>query len=527
MNYFLTDWEIEFTKLESNTIFNIHKILDDGKLQTKIINTKSYPFSNYFLNRFNFYKSDKFVNIFDIIFDTNQLNYSPLSMKDLKFLDKLEKTYTRNKVILSKNGVIKGEVLFNEFGFVSQIEYYQNGRREVHNYSEKGNILSKKIIDNVVHQTVQEIFDDQGKLILREYGDYLRIGRQYRKYFKQEIYDTFNEVCIELINMFFLNFNPEEDRLIIDGKSLWLMRLIEHFRFPQSIIYVFSGTISDTIPQIENYINIIGKGKQIVTDNFLLKQKIISNYPLIERKTKYLPIFSTNFDLGKSNEGLEKYIYWQIKVFDSRIIGLLGRILKMKLTIRELCLIIESEDKDDEIKIDTYSKNFITENFDISFNSSEYDLVKKYYEALKNKKMTAALRDLFQKNYRENTEFSRVVEAYLFYTGITFRKSSSVETLKTDFKMVRLFIDQRKSGDFLSHSLAVSAGIPIFSKIPSPYLINGKNGILYKEDEELLEAVSHYLSDADAWNQSLVESVEIIQNNCSEGLIEKWIEVLK
>ncbi|PGE32468.1 accessory Sec system glycosyltransferase Asp1, partial [Bacillus cereus] len=95
------------------------------------------------------------------------------------------------------------------------------------------------------------------------------------------------------------------------------------------------------------------------------------------------------------------------------------------------------------------------------------------------------------------------------------------------FQRVRLFIDDRQKYDFLSHSLAVSAGIPILSKTPSPYLVHGKNGLLYEEDEDLLKTIRAYLTDPDLWNQSLVESVEIIENNSAEGLIEKWKEVLK
>ncbi|WP_369675993.1 hypothetical protein, partial [Enterococcus faecium] len=99
---------------------------------------------------------------------------------------------------------------------------------------------------------------------------------------------------------------------------------------------------------------------------------------------------------------------------------------------------------------------FIEQNFNVSVTSPEYELVKQYYEALENEEMTTSLRDLFIAAKQEKKRFNIVIEAYLFYRGVTFRENSSVQVLKEDFRKTRVFIDQRIEGEFFSHSLAVS-----------------------------------------------------------------------
>ncbi|WFR75732.2 accessory Sec system glycosyltransferase Asp1 [Lactococcus lactis] len=198
----------------------------------------------------------------------------------------------------------------------------------------------------------------------------------------------------------------------------------------------------------------------------------------------------------------------------------------MKLETRELCLTIEilnNEEKEAQ-KVLTH---FISNSFKINVQSTDFELVKQYYEALKNEEMTPALRELFNKTKHGNPEFGRVIEAYLFYAGVTFIKRSNVQDLKKAFQSARVFIDQREDYQFLNHSLAVSAGLPILSKTPSPYLMEGENGFIFKDDHQLLEDVQYYLSQPDHWNKNLVESVSVIEKNSAEALVEKWKGVLK
>lgn len=529
MIYLLTDWQSENTQFDSNVVFNVNKVFQEGKIETKIINTQLSPFLNYFTNQFEFYDSEHFINLMDSVTEQFAISYAPLVMTDLQFPKDWEKTYTRTNVILSKNGDVKAEVFFNSFGFVSQIHYHTSIGKDIQIYSEKGVILSKQFVDLSGRQIEQQIFDEGGQLILTQWSDYVFINKDYQKRFKKETYQNLKEVCIELVNGALTSFNPEEDRILIDGSSEWLMSLVEGFDFPESIIYISTGPTQECISQVKKHLDLLKKGKQIITDNVLFQEEIKKDntYQSLKNKVRFMPLYPTTLALGESNTFSDEYVYWQIKQVDSLIETILNDFLRKKMIIRELCLIIESEESDDEMRVKNISESFIVKNFKISFNSPEYVLVEQYFEAVKNEELTPSLRDLFNATKRENPEFSRVIEAYLFYKGITFRKKASVQELKEDFQKVRVFIDQRDSKDFLSHSLAVSTGIPILSKERSPYLINNKNGIVFENIEQLIGATETYLVDTDKWNQNLVESVELIENNSADGLVKKWKEALK
>ena len=124
MLYFLTDWSSEPPQLDSNLLFNINTIFQEGGFETKLINTHFSPFLNYYMNKFESYDSNHFISLMDTVTDRFTLNYAPLTLNDLDFPRDWERTYTRGSVLLSKEGIIKAEVFFNLFGFVSQVYHH-------------------------------------------------------------------------------------------------------------------------------------------------------------------------------------------------------------------------------------------------------------------------------------------------------------------------------------------------------------------------------------------------------------------
>ncbi|WFR75733.2 accessory Sec system glycosyltransferase Asp1 [Lactococcus lactis] len=330
MIYFLTDWQTEQPQLESNIVFNVSQIFCEGALETKVINAQLCPFSNYFTNPFEFYDSEHFINLLDPVTEHFALSYAPLTLSDLQFPTTWEKTYTRKNVLLSEGGIIKAEVFFNSFGFVSQVHYHSHLGKEIHIYSEKGVLLTKKVIDSSGVRVEQQVFDEGGQVILTQWRDYVFIEKNYQKRFKKITYQSFKEVCIELINGALVKFNSKEDQLIIDGTSEWLMSLVEGFEFPESIVYIFTGPTQTCISQLNLHFNLIEKGKLIISDNEDL-QKIchsLSLYQSIKGKVKIMALYPTTLALGESNSTLEEYFYWQIERFDAHESQLLKKILK-------------------------------------------------------------------------------------------------------------------------------------------------------------------------------------------------------
>lgn len=526
MIYFLTEWQSKSTDLESNMVFNINKVFYEGQIDSKIINTLSSPFLNYLTNPFEFYNPSHFIDLLDAVKEPDSLNYVPLTLRDMTFPKDWEKIYTRTNILLTKDGDIKAEVFLNAFGFVSQVYYYTGLGKEIDVYTEKGTIMCKQYIDAFEEQVEQQFFDEKGQLILTQRDDWVFISEPYKRKFKHAVYQTFSEVCIEMLNGLLENFNPKEDKLVVEGTNAWLMHLIEGFKFPKALVYLFNGPAQEGISQLSSHLSLVKQGGKLVSDNPLFQEelKVRRIFRSLQNKFHLIPFYPTNLTLGESNRYLEQFVYWQVDRIDAQVKALLNKFLEVKLELREFCLIIEGRDEREFIDV---INSFIVQHFEISFTSSEYQLVQRYYEALENSELTPDLRERFQSAKQECPGFDRFIESYLFYRGISFRKKFSTQGLKEDFQKVRLYIDHRKNSEFLSHSLAVSAGIPVLSKNSSPYLIDGKNGYVYEDERQLLEVVKTYLTDPDQWNKNLVESVEIIETNNTSGLLEKWKECLE
>ncbi|MDG4985218.1 accessory Sec system glycosyltransferase Asp1, partial [Lactococcus lactis] len=239
MLYFLTDWRSEHP-LESDILFNVNTIFQEGGFETKLINTQFSPFLNYLMNVFESYDSDHFIQLLDIMSNRFALNYAPLTLNDLDFPKGWERTYTRGSVLLSTEGLIKAEVYFNSFGFVSQVHYPTSLGKEIHVYSEKGTLLTQSSFDASGEAIEQRLFDEGGQLILTQWGGAVFIEKDYQKHFKKVTYASFKEICMELLHITLVNFNPKEDRLVVDGTNDWVMSLIEGIGFPESVVYIFS-----------------------------------------------------------------------------------------------------------------------------------------------------------------------------------------------------------------------------------------------------------------------------------------------
>jgi len=95
------------------------------------------------------------------------------------------------------------------------------------------------------------------------------------------------------------------------------------------------------------------------------------------------------------------------------------------------------------------------------------------------------------------------------------------------FRTVRLFVELTEVPDYFFHAMAVSLGIPILSREESSYLIHEKNGQLVKNYHELKPALDKYLDLLNPWNESLVEALDIIENNNEQKLIDRWKEMLQ
>lgn len=529
MIYFIADWSSTKVSLESNAMFNVTRMFSDKDIKTKIINTRMPSFFNFFANQYNFQNHTELIGLLDCVLEVSNGSHSPLNLLDLKLSPKFEKTYTKKNVLLTKDGVVKGEIYFNDFGYVAEVHYFSDLGKEVHFYSEKGYVYCKQTFDHMHKQVKRQMFDEFGKLVFTEVPNCIVIADAYLKHFKQKNYVNYKEVCIELLNKTLDNFNPKVDKIIIDASSTWITKIMANFSYMENMILMFPHDVKKVKLKINESQTLVERSKKIITDNTTFGKEILNkNYcQNITQKVNCIPFYPTNLMLGKSNTYAEQYVYWHINHLDQKTITILTSFLEMKLKMGDLCIVIESQveaDKDILIKIVTA---FVNQNFNIEIGTPEYVLVKQYYEAKKKKELTPALREAFQTAKKNSQNFHQNIAAYLFSTGFEFRCNSDYQQLEIDLQKIRVYVDNCEQSNFFRHSLAVSAGIPLLSNQLSPYLVDKKNGFLIRDNEQMFKTVENYLVNTDMWNQNLVESIEVIEKFGEAELMIKWQAELK
>lgn len=529
MIYFLTDWHLEIENFEADILFNIIQTFNTYGEETAIVNMSPAPFMNYFTNQFDFKQSEHILGLFDYLIEKRAYISAPLGINDLILPKNYEKTYTNNQVLLSMDGIVKGEVYFNPYGFVSQVHYLLENGKEVDTYSERGFILSKEILNAFSEVKERQFFNELGQLIFTEYPIGVTISSDYLDVFHKKVYDSYKNVCIEMMNNILKQFNPKVDDIILDGTNLALMEIVRGFAYPENIIYVVSGKSQRIVEQISPFIDLFEKSQCIITDNTSVESQIKEVIPsaVINKKVQLLPSYSTVLNLGESNTYREQYIYWKIEHFSLDVKVRLLEFLREKIAAEELCLLIDSKIRTDAGHIQKTVEDFVCQTFEVQLDTSEYTLVQEYYEALEKEEMTQTLREQFTEAKSILPNFINFINAYLFIQGIEFRYHPEVQHFREDLRKTRIFVDQREEEEYFSHSLAVSAGIPLILAKPSPYLIEQKNGVILKESQEVVHAVMDYINNVDLWNKNLVESVEIIQNYSVEGLMLKWRDILR
>ncbi|MFT8498145.1 accessory Sec system glycosyltransferase Asp1 [Leuconostoc pseudomesenteroides] len=528
MIYFLTDWHTDIDRFESNIMLNTIKVLKHSNSQ--IINLQAAPFMHYLVNYFGLPSQDNFSDLLDVFLDVPSKNTTPTTLTDLKWLSQYEKYYTNKDVTFSNNGVVKGRVYFNQWGFVSQVEYISSNSREIDIYSHKGYVSSKNFYDAQGEKTKWQVYDEQGQVIFTEYPDCVIIAEAYGQKFSRDIYTNYGDLFLEMLSSVLSDFNPRTDRLIIDAKSPYVSEFLSLFPYLQSLVLIYSGHANSFQEKLSDHFSVVENIKQIMTDNVALidsiRQESSRKYQHELDNISYLPFYATSLNLGESNSAADQNIYWQVNRLDKIQQETLVTLIEMKLKTPDLCLIVESQYDSDKNVLNQIVSNFVSQYFEINLASDDYQLVKQYHEAQEQSEMTPMLREAYSSAKKDRAIFAQYIKAYLFKKGFRFRYSPNKQQKVIDFNIARLFVDSRDDNEYFSHALAVSAGIPIVSFQQSPYLINEKNGYIVQDSKQLIQTILQYVSDTDTWNQNLVASVDVIEMFGEEELSKKWWEKL-
>ena len=92
-----------------------------------------------------------------------------------------------------------------------------------------------------------------------------------------------------------------------------------------------------------------------------------------------------------------------------------------------------------------------------------------------------------------------------------------------ELEKTRLIIDLNEEPNLYTQIAGISAGIPQINQRNTEYVDHLKNGyVLTKGEGELEKAMNYFLKTLKPWNESLIYSIEKIQEYTGQRLIEKW-----
>ena len=92
-----------------------------------------------------------------------------------------------------------------------------------------------------------------------------------------------------------------------------------------------------------------------------------------------------------------------------------------------------------------------------------------------------------------------------------------------ELEQTRLIVDISEEPNLYTQIAGISAGIPQINRTQTEYVDHLRNGYVLEEmEEELEKAIDYFLRDLKPWNESLIYSVEKIQEYTGQRLIAKW-----
>lgn len=526
MIYVLAGWQPEITDLETDPTFKLIEGFEKSTSEWRVLVPNFVPFLRYLLAEFRQNETDNFIKFYKQIHNISDMEALPLVMDDLSLPSDVEKIYVRNHVILVQAGQKFGEVYFNRFGFIKEVHYFEGAFIRKDLFSDFGFIMNSTYFDEANKLVERRYFDEKGQVVLTEKPNGIRVEKANQAEFDSLFYSNMEEIYSEFLLKNLAHFDPRSDRLIVDGNNQQMMKISQSFPYQEAIVYIYVDNQSQlTELKTADYERLL-VGRALVTDSLVKYQQLKLLNPLLAVKSRVIPIFTSQLELGASNTVAEQFLYWRIGSINAEFEQLFEQMLNYSLKNKSIRLIIDAVNMNDVGWLKQRAANFVRHTLNIDIASAEYKFFDEYYTAVEEQKLTAILQEQYNSLKESLVDFEAVEYAYKFSQIIQYRVKPDIETFKNDLATLRLYINFRNDNNSFMQAMVLSSGVPIISEHSSIYFAEDLNGKHLKKAEDLLAIMDFYLLGQGNWNKALVEAVKQIEVNGLEQSMEKWQEAL-
>ncbi|WP_028242536.1 accessory Sec system protein Asp1 [Pseudobutyrivibrio ruminis] len=486
-----------------DTVKHVQMFYRNGINDFTILLLSHAPNFRHFLHRQGVFHAP-YLSVFDSIQEVRGKKVAVFSFHNLDWPEEIEFVYTPFVVLAYLHGKKYAQINFGEAGNPIEVSMYENDviiRRNI--YDDRGFISATELYEdgNIAYTDYlteegivkMRIMADDGQVHINEKANTYLVFKQdgiTKKQFEKNVYDSIAQVILEVLNAH-LEYG-DDDIFCIAMHELNVLITKDLIGDRKSILSFYGDRYR--IKDHEEGKELVTKASYIITDS--------------EATTRYL-----KREMGKE---LENII--DISPYDTRMdFG-----ISEQLTVQKILVPVDDlPEKRFKALIINLAK-YLTTNENamvhIFTRNAKYDLPDILINSIADIIEAAGYdRRMAIGEKKDELDDEEKIPVRFFIEQCVDELSVS-----KCIREQRIMIDMRHNPDLFLQINCISMAIPQIVRRETQYMQNGYNGFVVKEFERIPVALDYFLGSLANWNQAKVYSYEISQKFTTKHLIEKW-----
>ena len=501
-----------------DTVKHVQMFYRNGIKDFTILLLSHAPNFRHFLHRQGVFHAP-YLSVFDAIQEVRSKKTVVFSFHNLAWPEDIEFVYTPFVVVAYLHGKKYAQIDFGEAGNPIEVSMYENdviSRRNI--YDDRGFISATELYENgnIVYTDYltedgvvkMRMMEDTGEVQINEkVNTYLVFSQKgiLEKHFEKNLYSNISQVILEVLKANLAEGVNDTFCIAMHELNVSITKDLVKDRMAILSFYGDRYRIKDH----EEGKDLVRKANYIITDS--------------EATTRYLK--------REMGEELENII--DISPYDSRMdFG-----ISEQLTVQKILVPVDGLPKERFRALMINLAAYLTTNENamvhIFTRNAQYDLPENLINSIADIIEEAGYdrRMAISKNTADDTAENEELETEGEEEEIPVRFfiEQCVDELSVSkcIREQRIMVDMRHNPDLYLQINCISTAIPQIVRRETQYMQNGYNGFVVKEFERIPIVLDYFLGSLANWNQAKVYSYEISQKYTTKHLLEKWQTVQK
>lgn len=499
-----------------DTVKHVQMFYRNGINDFTILLLSHAPNFRHFLHRQGVFHAP-YLSVFDAIQEVKSKKPVVFSFHNLAWPEDIEFVYTPFVVVAYLHGKKYAQIDFGEAGNPIEVSMYENdviSRRNI--YDDRGFISATELYENgnIVYTDYltedgvvkMRMMEDTGEIRINEkVNTYLVFSQEgiLEKHFEKNLYSNISQVILEVLKANLAEGVNDTFCIAMNELNVSIAKDLVKDRMAILSFYGDRYRIKDH----EEGKDLVRKANYIITDS--------------EATTRYLK--------REMGEELENII--DISPYDSRMdFG-----ISEQLTVQKILVPVDGLPKERFKALMINLAAYLTTNENamvhIFTRNAQYDLPENLInsiadiieEAGYDRRM--AISENTSDDTAENEELETEGEEEEIPVRFFIEQCVDELSVSKCIREQRIMVDMRHNPDLYLQINCISNAIPQIVRRETQYMQNGYNGFVVKEFERIPIVLDYFLGSLANWNQAKVYSYEISQKYTTKHLLEKWQKV--